>query len=52
MSGMISYQEICEAFKPLEIYEGRPKNTEELLLDKLDHKSMRVLKRLSNYCKF
>jgi hypothetical protein len=51
MSGMISYNEICEAFLPMELYDGRPKNTEELLLDKLDHKCMRILKRFAIYLK-
>jgi 5S rRNA maturation endonuclease (ribonuclease M5) len=49
MSGMISYDEICEAFKHMELYDGRPANTEVLLLDKLDHKGMRIMKRFSNY---
>lgn len=49
MSGMISYNEICEAFIQMELFDGRPKNTDELLLDRLDHKSMRIFKRFSIY---
>ena len=49
VSGMILYQELCDAMSVIEICEGRPANTPTLNVDKLDHKGMRIVNRLVNY---